>query len=141
MKMQPSLLLHSRALSILLGSFLASILFATGHHLYYHSLAGTPVSTDNALPFGPWAGVSSQKFNTAVGTTFAALFRTSLSVTVTTAYVQLIWRALKARSTRLSAVDALSGVLQNPLSLFNREAWKTSTLLLTLAYTIWYVTD
>lgn len=135
-----SILRHWRALSILLGSLFASVLFATGHHIYYRSLAGTPVSTTNALAVGGWAGVSSQKLNTAVGTTFAALFRTALSVAVTTAFVQLIWKAVKAKGTKLSVVDALSGVLQNPLSFSNLEAWRGSTLLFGLALTIWYVT-
>lgn len=136
-EMVQPILRHWRALSILLGSLVASILFAIGHHLYYHNLAGTPVSTANALAIGGWEGVSSQKLNTAVGTTFAALFRTSLSVAVTTAFAQLVWQALKAKGTKLNIVDSLSGVLQNPLSFLNWEAWKGSMLLFGLAIAIW----
>ncbi|KAI5199164.1 hypothetical protein AUEXF2481DRAFT_31775 [Aureobasidium subglaciale EXF-2481] len=129
--------LHWRVLCILYGSLLASIAFAVGHHLYYQSLADTPVSTANDLTFGTWTGVPSQKFNTAIGTTFASLFRTSLSITVTTAYFQIVWSVLKAGSTRLNVVDAISGILANPLAFFNGGAWKKSSLLIILAATTW----
>ncbi|KAI5194538.1 hypothetical protein E4T39_08616 [Aureobasidium subglaciale] len=129
--------IHWRVLCILYGSLLASIAFAVGHHLYYQSLADTPVSTANDLTFGTWTGVPSQKLNTAIGTTFASLFRTSLSITVTTAYLQIVWSVLKAGSTRLNVVDAISGILANPLGFFNRGAWKKSVVLLILATTIW----
>ncbi|KAG9853152.1 alcohol oxidase, partial [Aureobasidium melanogenum] len=132
-----SILLHWRALCILYGSLLASIAFAVGHHFHYQSLAGQPVSTANDLAIGTWAGVSSQKFNTAVGNTFASLFRTFLSITVTTAYCQIVWHALKSEATRLNIVDAISGILANPLGFLNLGAWRKSALLFPLAIMIW----
>lgn len=132
-----SILTHWRTLCIVLGSFIASIAFATGHHLFYQRLADTPVSTGNNLAIGPWAGMPSQKFNVAVGNTFATLFRMSISLSVTTAYVQMVWRVLKAESTRLKVVDELSGVLANPLGFFSMGAWRKSSLLLTCAGLIW----
>jgi hypothetical protein len=132
-----SIFIHWRTLCIVFGAFLASISFAIGHHLFYQGLAGTPASTANTFAIGPWTGMSPQKFNVAVGNTFASLFRTSLSITVTTAYVQMLWNILKGQSTRLNVVDALSGVLANPLSFLNLGAWKRSTLLFGIAGLVW----
>lgn len=130
-------LIHWRALCILYGSLLVSIAFAVVHHVYYQSLAGTPVSTANDLAIGTWAGVPSQKFNIALGNTFASLFRTSISIAVSTVYLQIVWRALKNESTKLIVVDAISGILANPLGFLNEGAWKKSAILLPLAVTIW----
>ncbi|KAI4854288.1 hypothetical protein E4T45_04020 [Aureobasidium sp. EXF-8846] len=132
-----SILTHWRTLGIVFGSLCASTLFAIGHHLFYQSLADTPVSTANDFAIGPWAGMSSQKFNVAVGNTFASLFRMFLSIAVTTAYVQMVWKVLKAESTELDVVDALSGILANPLGFFSLGAWRRSFLLLAFAGPIW----
>jgi hypothetical protein len=132
-----SILTHWRTLGIVFGSLCASTSFAIGHHLFYQSLADTPVSTANDFAIGPWAGMSSQKFNVAVGNTFASLFRMSLSIAVTTAYVQMVWKVLKAERTELDVVDALSGILANPLGFFSLGAWRRSFLLLAFAGPIW----
>jgi hypothetical protein len=112
-------------------------LFAVGHHIHNQTLNGTLVSTTNDLAIGTWPGVSPQNFNTAIGNTFASLFRTSLSMTVTTAYCQIAWHALKARSTSLTIVDAISGILANTVGFLNLGAWRKSALLLSLATAIW----
>ncbi|KAI4734692.1 hypothetical protein E4T50_14767 [Aureobasidium sp. EXF-12298] len=135
--MLDSILTHWRALCILYGSLLASIAFAVGHHLHNQKLNNTVVSTTNDLAIGTWTGVSSQNFNTAIGNTLASLFRTFLSITVTTAYCQIVWHALKARSTRLNIVDAISGILANPVGFLNLGAWRKSALLFPLAIAIW----
>ncbi|KAH0171297.1 hypothetical protein KCU67_g2249, partial [Aureobasidium melanogenum] len=135
--MLDSILLHWRALCILYGSLLASIAFSVGHHLYYQSLNNQIVSIEIELAIGPWAGVQSQKFNTAVGTTLASFFRTFLSITVTTAYCQIVWHALKAETTKANVVDAISGILANPMGFLNLGAWRKSALLLPLAIAIW----
>lgn len=135
--MLASILLHWRALCILYGSLLASIAFAVGHHFYYHNLNNGIVSTENDLAIGTWAGMSSQNFNTAIGNTLASLFRTFLSITVTTAYCQIVWQALKARSTKLNIVDAISGILASPLGFLDFGAWRKSALLFPLAIAIW----
>ncbi|KAG9696323.1 hypothetical protein KCU95_g3523, partial [Aureobasidium melanogenum] len=135
--MLDSILTHWRALCILYGSLLASIAFAVGHHLHNQKLNNTVVSTTNDLAIGTWTGVSSQNFNTAIGNTLASLFRTFLSITVTTAYCQIFWHALKARSTRLNIVDAISGILANPVGFLNLGAWRKSALLFPLAIAIW----
>jgi hypothetical protein len=130
---------HWRTLATLILSILFSSFCAIGHHAFYQNLAGDQVSTKNALKLGGWNGLSSQKFNTAIGNSFALLFRSFLSVTVATAYTQMIWRSLKTGKTGLAVVDALSSALRNPLSFFCAGAWKGSGTLLTLALIIWYV--
>ncbi|KAG9596387.1 hypothetical protein KCU77_g8066, partial [Aureobasidium melanogenum] len=135
--MLDSIVIHWRVLCILYGSLLASTALAIAHHFYYQNLSGAPVSTANDFAIGSWAGVPSQKFNTAVGNTFASQFRTFLTITATTAYFQILWRALKTESTRLNVVDAISGILANPVGFLNAGAWKKSVILLTLAITIW----
>jgi len=64
------------------------------------------VTTDHTLAFGGWSGVSSQKFHTSVGTAFASLVRTFLVIVVGIAYVQILWRTLKARTSKVAVVDA-----------------------------------
>lgn len=135
--MLDSIYVHWRVLCILYGTLLASTALAVAHHFYYQSLAGTSVSTANDLVIGTWAGVSSQKFNTAIGNTFASLFRTFLTITATTAYLQIVWKSLKTSSTKLSVVDAISGILASPVGFLNGGAWRKSAILLPLAIMIW----
>ncbi len=78
----------------MVGSLLAGLLFAFGHHWYYRRLDGTTVSTSNTHTSWTWSATPYQNFHIAIGTALASLVRTSLVIAVTTGYVQILWRTL-----------------------------------------------
>lgn len=129
---------HWKAPTIIAGSLLTAFCLALGHHLYYKSLAGQEVITENTLTFGKWSGLSSQKLHTAVGTTFASFFRTSLVVAVTLSYTQILWINLKSTDTNIAVMDAIVGARGNPLASLDIVAWKKHRILLCCALIAWY---
>ncbi|KAK3675115.1 hypothetical protein LTR78_005049 [Recurvomyces mirabilis] len=114
-------------------------LLATGHHLFYLSLAGEVAPTGSYNLAG--ATVSKQQFNTAAGTAFAFLVKAMLALAVTVAYTQTFWRALQVshKGLKLPSIDTMHGVLANAADLFKVHVWWKRPLLLLLAIIAWYM--
>lgn len=79
--------LHWLMPSLMVGSLLAGISFAIGHHIFYSKLKDQTVRGDGYKIIG--TQLSDQQFNTAVGTAFAFLVRTCLVLATTAAYAQI----------------------------------------------------
>lgn len=132
---------HWRAPTTIIAALMCAIIFALGHHLFYQYLDGSSASSDVYDILG--SNVSVQQLNIAVGTAFALLFKTSLDVALSSVFIQLVWRALSAKSDastiRLDALDAIFDVLTNIFALFEARVWWRYPLLFLLATTAWYV--
>lgn len=119
-------------------AFATGILLALGHHLFYQHLAGSavPAGDYNA----PLVGVSKQQFNIAVGTAFAFLVKSMLSLAVTASYTQVFWRTLGTakRGIPVDKVDTIFSLVQNILGLFRVSAWHRYWLLICMAWIFWY---
>ncbi|KAK0787274.1 hypothetical protein LTR02_006467 [Friedmanniomyces endolithicus] len=135
--------IHLTAPVTMISALLAGVVFAVGHHLFYHGLAGHAVSDHYGKGFG--SSVSAQEINIAIGTAFAFLVRACLVLAVSTAYIQAFWRAAKARQSEMNltvaqldaAFSALTNLLafaKGPLWLRNPNTYFYSPLKLWLAY-------
>lgn len=133
--------IHWLAPANMLGGLIVGILFAVGHHSFYKSLAGTPVSQGYFLG----TPVTSQQANTAIGTAFAFIVKACLIYSMSIAFVQLFWREAKAceGSTRaaptLDRLDSMYSAFTDIVALFNAPLWCRYPLLLLLAVTAWSV--
>jgi hypothetical protein len=123
--------IHWKAYTTMLVSLLLGMLLSLWHHLFYHSLDGKPVSNH------PIHGVTGQQLNLAIGTLFAFLVKASLAVAVTTAYTQVLWRAIKQQPMQLTTIDTIFDAATNFWGFFRFGIWGKYLLLLLLALTIW----
>ena len=73
--------MHWKAPTTMLATFAIGVAFAIGHHFFYQSLDGTPLDS----------ATFDQQINTAVGTAFAFLVCSFLSVAIGVAFVQVLW--------------------------------------------------
>lgn len=121
------------------GALVAALLLSTGHHLFYRSLHGTPVSEEAHFAFE----ISRQQINIAIGTAFAFLTKASMVVAISITFVQLFWYTVQARSAEavptLQRIDALYAVLDNGFEMFNFRSWLLNPLLMIVAGLAWYV--
>ena len=129
--------IHWLAPTTILLSLAAGVLLAIGHHLFYRSLRGKQVRTRGYEILG--SDVSPQQLNLAIGTAFAFLVKAALVTAVSTAYIQLLWRALlrAARVSTLGNLDAVFSGLGNIISLSKVWIWWHYPLLFSLAIVAW----
>ena len=127
--------IHYSTPAILLSSLLCGVAFAVGHHLFYSSLDGRPASTDSMF-----LHVSHQRFNLAVGNTFAFAVKVCLTVAISTAYFQAFWRTTRRSKDgqRLSTLDTMFSILENAVGFWRANLWYRHPLLLCLAIISWY---
>lgn len=118
---------HWRVPTVIALSYIAGVAFAVGHHLFYQSLDAKPVD-GHAL---------SQQINTAIGTAFAFLVRSSLVIAVGTVYWQFFWKTLARKSLTILHVDSLAGALTSVFDLLDFRALRCCRLLGFLALLSW----
>jgi hypothetical protein len=125
----------------MVGSCLAGLLLALGHHLFYSSLNSQVVPTASYHLIGH--SLSIQQVNTSIGTAFAFLVRTFLALAISAAYVQVFWRSLRntggKRPSTLNELDWAHAGLSNIFGLFNFRFGSKYPLLVCLAAVFWYV--
>lgn len=129
--------IHWLAPTTILLSLAVGVLLAAGHHLFYRSLHGKQVRTRGYEILG--SDVSPQQLNLAIGTAFALLVKAAPITAVSTAYIQLLWRALlrAARGSILGNLDAVFSGLNNIISLTKGWIWWHYPLLFSLAIIVW----
>lgn len=124
---------------VILAGVFAGISLAIGHHAFYNSLNGAEPSTEIYHLNG--FNLSKQQTNIAIGTAFAFLIRACLLLSLSTAYVQVFWKALTSSSAdtthQLGNLDTAFSALNSLLALVNFSAWRSYPLLLLLATTSW----
>lgn len=123
----------------MVASLVAGCLLSLGHHLFYMHLTGTDAPTGRYSIAG--TEVSKQKFNTAVGTAFAFLVKSMLTLAIAIAYVQAFWRTIKVseKGQRLSTLDTTFSILGNALNFVKLHIWIKFPLLFLLAVIAWSV--
>ena len=131
--------IHWHIPAMMTGAIVAGGLFAIGHHLFYQSLAGQPVSDGTFL----YSAVSKQQVNIAIGTALAFLVKACLVFAIGVAFIQLFWSASHtfnaARTPTLSRLDSTYGAQHNLWTVLNPALWWRHPLLLAVAAIAWYV--
>ncbi|TKA57864.1 hypothetical protein B0A55_12513 [Friedmanniomyces simplex] len=123
----------------MLLALVSGALLATGHHLFYQSLAGGRAPTGTYKIAG--ANVSKQQFNTTVGTAFAFLVKALLALAVGVAYTQAFWRAAKTSKNglTLSNLDTTFSIIGDAAGFLKLKVWGRHPLLLLLAVVAWTI--
>ncbi|KAJ6581424.1 hypothetical protein B0H19DRAFT_506137 [Mycena capillaripes] len=121
----------------IIGSLLAGILFAVGHHLYYSSLSGKAVDSTTAL-----AGlkVYDQKWTNHVGTALAFLTKFFFAMCIGAAYLETLWKtARRPLGLSIAGLDASFGLLNNPMNFLSTDLLFSAQILILLAAISWLV--
>jgi Kelch motif len=118
--------IHWRAPAIMVGSLMAGVCFAIGHHLLYQQFDHQPV-----------ASFTQQNWIIRVGTAFAFLVKMSLAIATSAAYVQQFWATLSRKSVRISRVDALFTALKDITVFADVGLWLGNPVLTILAIVTW----
>lgn len=112
--------------TLMVGSVICGAALSVGHHLYYQNLDNTRVHS-----------VGQQTWAIRIGTGFAFLNKTFLVAGVGIAAVQEIWATLRRKSMKLSGIDGMFAVLNNPLAFFIPDLWLYAKTLTLLAIISW----
>jgi len=131
---------HWLAPCIMLGSFAAGAGCAVAHHFFYYSLIGQHADTGSHSLLG--ARYSGQQLNIAIGTALAFLVKTFLVLSVSTAFCQVFWRTMKARSQdqsppKLGHVDTVFASATSIVAFLDVRVWHRYPYLILLALLVW----
>ncbi|KJX98786.1 hypothetical protein TI39_contig391g00001 [Zymoseptoria brevis] len=116
--------------TILISSFLIGAVLSIAHHLLYASYRGT-------RSVGAPGSVESLRIVT-IGNAFSALVRTSLIITVTTAYWQVFWSVVRHKLP-IKTIDSLAGAINAVYELLSLKTLRASPLLVLLALAGWLI--
>ena len=119
----------------MIACLVVGIAFAIGHHAFYRSLQSTEVRSA-PYHFAGWQ-ITPQQLNTAGGTAFAFTVKASLVLAISTAYVQLFFRAIAKSGHEFASIDSWFSGLGDITSLFGTTTFWTQPLLAVVALTAW----
>jgi hypothetical protein len=125
------------ASTIMTLALITGALCAIGHHLFYACLHGSSVRVNPYQILGKY--LPTQVLNVAVGTAFAFLVRAFLTIAISTAYVQVIWRSVRRMKEypTVGELDWAHAVLGNVFNLFNLACSRRFPWLLSTAIIFW----
>ena len=95
---------HWRAPMLMVLLFIAGIAFAVGHHIFYHSLDGTLVTS-----------TSQQEWTIRIGTGLAFLVKAALAAAVGVAFTQYLWTVARTEAMAVGSIDAMFSMTKNPV--------------------------
>ncbi|TLD20766.1 hypothetical protein PspLS_08551 [Pyricularia sp. CBS 133598] len=108
--------------AIILLFFVIGVGAAVGHHLYYRSLHGREVSSEQE-----------QQWAIRIGTGLAFSAKVALVASVVLAYTQRLWVTVRKRSFKLQNLDDAFSLPNSPLSFFSAPLLRKGKVLYLLA--------
>lgn len=128
---------HWSTPAIIVSSLLAGFFFALGHHLFNQCLGNTEVHSGTYSVVG--YSISKQQSNIAIGNVFAYPVKACLSIAMSAAYLQVIWRMIRRSrdGEQLQTVDTAFCVLDDLTEFFNIKVWIRNPLALVVAVLYW----
>jgi hypothetical protein len=114
--------------AMMVGFMISGALLALGHHLYYHTLNGTRVTS-----------IEQQTWATRIGTGLAFVSRAFLVTAVGVAAARETWSTLRNKSIRLYGINSMFNVLNSPMAFFSLDLWRHAKSLTVLAIFSWCV--
>jgi hypothetical protein len=109
-------------------SLLLGVLFAVGHHQFYHFLNERIVGSDDQ-----------QQWFLRIGAGFAFVVKTTLTAAVELAYTQILWRILSSRPISIKGIDSFFSVVNDAWHFRNGEIYRKGPALALVAVIMWYV--
>ena len=107
-------------------SFVAAIISAVAHHVLYSSLDGRAITDD-----------FEQQVVTSAGSALAFIVKVLLAISSSLAFIQCLWFSLRSRSVKIRTMDALFGIMGNPLEFLDLRFWLGHPVLFLTAMTTW----
>jgi hypothetical protein len=98
--------IHFKVPALMIGTLLVGTFLALGQHLFYKSLDGHPIPSQEK-----------QAWNGRYGIAITLLVKAFLNTPIGISCVQNTWWLLRSRSTRLETVDSTFGILGSALKL------------------------
>jgi hypothetical protein len=118
----------------MVGFALAGVVLAIGHHRYYSSLHLSP--SGGVTRVGSH-NIPHQIVTNFVATLFIFVVKLCLGQSVSKAFDQRLWYTVRRTSMKLGALDALFGVLSDPIAFLNFEMMWRAKLAAALAFIAW----
>jgi hypothetical protein len=112
--------------SLMCGGILLGTLAAVTHHLFYHSLNGRIVHSNNQ-----------QQWFLRIGTDLAFLTQNTFDASAALAYTQILWQTLRLRPISLHGVDSPFGAVTSAWNFMDLEPWRSGRALAIVASIIW----
>ncbi|KAI5816085.1 hypothetical protein BZA77DRAFT_67895 [Pyronema omphalodes] len=114
--------------TFIISFYVLAIALAIGHYVFFRYLDGQPLS--ETLP---------QSWVSSISTAFVVTFRSCLGAALGTAFTQRLWRLYRKRPMRLTTIDLLYTVLQNPLNLLRPSLIRNAKLEFIFALACWCI--
>ncbi|KAK3331690.1 hypothetical protein B0T19DRAFT_472732 [Cercophora scortea] len=118
--------IHWRVPALMFGALVAGIGCAAGHHCINSYWDGRPVPDE-----------STQRWINRLGTAFAFLVKTALSLASGYAYIQYFWLVVRKRPFRLEGLDSLTSVLHDLSAMLQVGLWISVPGLTLIAIGTW----
>jgi hypothetical protein len=115
-----------RSSMLMVAFYLLAVGLAIAHHLVYQHLDGKAVK-------------GSQRWISRFATALAFAFKTALTISISLAFQEALWAAVRRRFFRIESLDKLFTVQSNPLSFFCWEGIVHGSAPLILAGIAWIV--
>ncbi|KAF7930097.1 hypothetical protein EAE99_004290 [Botrytis elliptica] len=96
---------------------LCGLILAIAHHVYYHSLSGTPAGD-----------ATRQAWSIRFGTAFAFLVVAFFKAVTVSALGQYLWSVARSKGLKISDLDRLFALTSNPISMFSVSVIKNASL-------------
>ncbi|KAM3068328.1 hypothetical protein ACMFMG_009466 [Clarireedia jacksonii] len=107
-------------------SLLLGVLFAVGHHQFYHFLNERIVGSDDQ-----------QQWFLRIGAGFAFIVKTTLTAAVQLAYTQILWRVLSSRLISIKGIDSFFSIVNDAWHFRNGEIYRKGPALALVALIMW----
>ncbi|KAL4741783.1 hypothetical protein BDV11DRAFT_212670 [Aspergillus similis] len=117
-----------RCPTLMTGLVTCGAMLSVGHHFYYCSFNNTFVHSGEQ-----------QVWAIRIGTGFAFLVKSCLVSAVGVAAVQETWATLHRKSVKLSGIDGMFAVLNDPLAFLTSDIWIYAKTLTVLAIVSWLI--
>ncbi|KAJ7921813.1 hypothetical protein B0H13DRAFT_2318122 [Mycena leptocephala] len=129
---------HSHFVTVfkIVAAWVAALVLAAGHHAFYASLNNTAPTLDTS---GISASllVHSQAGASAIGTTFASIISSALSVSAGTAFLQCAWRVVRTRAFTVSGLDAMWSSQTNIFAFLSLDFWRKARGIVIISVLTW----
>ncbi|KAK3681731.1 hypothetical protein B0T22DRAFT_472736 [Podospora appendiculata] len=118
--------IHWRIPALMFAALVAGIGCAVGHHFFYSYWDGRTVPDE-----------STQRWINRLGTAFAFLVKTALSLASGYAYIQCFWLVVRKKPFRLEGLDSLTSVLHDLSAMLQVGLWISVPGLAFIAIGTW----
>ena len=125
--------IHWQTPILLICSFLVGATLAVGHHFFYQSLDRTEVLSGSISIAG--IHTTQQQLVSVAGVSIAFVFKASLVLCASVAYIQLFFRVIIIRSFKNETLDHWYTALEDVRSLFCISTYYRYPLLTLVALT------